>query len=129
MNILLRIFIAAVLLMLTVGSGIWISSLGGSYKGILVTFHKMVAIVTAVNMVFFIKGLLEMGNVEIPSAFLLLVGELSVIALFVSGAMLSSGKMSYSQATTIHSFTSVLAIISIGIFLFVVIWTNMGIPV
>lgn len=129
MNILLRIFIAAVLLIMTVGSGIWISSLGSSYKGILVTFHKLVALLTTINMVFFIKGLLEMGSVEIPSAFLLVVGEVSVIAIFVSGAMLRNGKMSYSQATTIHSFTSALAIVSIGIFLFMVIWGSMGIPV
>lgn len=129
MNILLRIFIAAVLLIMTVGSGIWISSLGSSYKGILVTFHKLVALLTTINMVFFIKGLLEMGSVEIPSAFLLVVGEVSVIAIFVSGAMLRNGKMSCSQATTIHSFTSALAIVSIGIFLFMVIWGSMGIPV
>lgn len=129
MNILLRMLIAGVLLILTVGTGIWMSSLGKPYRPKLFTFHKIIALVTTANMLFFILGLPGMESMEGPSVLLLLPGGLSILALFVSGVMLGNGKVSYHLASKIHSFTSILAIVTIGLFLFMMIWTNMGIPI
>lgn len=128
MNILLRMLIAAVLLVLTVGTGIWMSSLIRPFQGRIYTFHRIVAIVTTVNMVSFVLGLLETGRVDLPLVLLLLLGGLSVISVFVSGNMLAQGKGSVNQATTIHALMSILAIVTIGLFLFVMIWKNIGDP-
>lgn len=75
MNILLRMLIAAVLLMLTVGSGIWRSSIGKPYRPMLFNFHKLIAYITIANMAFFIISLLGIKSLEFPSVLLLLLGD------------------------------------------------------
>ncbi|HSP48358.1 MAG TPA: hypothetical protein VLN47_09825 [Clostridiaceae bacterium] len=129
MNIFLRMLIAAVLLILTVGSGIWRSSLGKPYKPMLFNFHKVIAYITLANMAFFIISLLGIGSLELISVLMLLLGGLSVLALLVSGVMLNNDKFSCDQSTKIHSVASALAIFSIGIFLFMRVWGSIGIPV
>lgn len=129
LNILLRMFIAAVLLVLTVGSGILMSSRGKPYRPMDFIFHKTIAFVAVMNMVVFIVDLLRRGNVEFLTVLLLFMGGLSVLALFVSGVMLGRGNAAYDQASTTHSVASVLAIVTIGIFLFIKIWGGVMGPI
>lgn len=129
MNVPLRMLVATLLLVLTVGTGIGTSHHGKPYPDILFFFHKLLSLSLTVYTLLFIIGLLRMERVEVPLVVLLVVGGISILALFISGALLSIGRISYDQANTIHSFASILMIVTIGIFLMLMIWRTAWIPV
>lgn len=129
MNVPLRMLVATLLLVLTVGTGIGTSHRGKPYPDILFFFHKLLALSLTVYTLLFIIGLLKVERVEVPLVVLLVVGGISILALFISGALLSIGRISYDQSNTIHSFASILMIVTIGIFLMLMIWRTAWIPV
>ena len=128
MNVPLRMLIATVLLVLTVVTGIVTSNRGKPYPNLLFWFHELLAFSLTFYTLFFIIGLLRMASVELALILLLLVGGLSIVALFVSGALISMGRISQDLASTIHSIASILMIVTIGIFLLMMIWRTAGKP-
>lgn len=128
MNVPLRMLIATVLLVLTVGTGISTSRHGKPYPDILFIFHKLLSGALTLYTLLFIIGLLRMSQVEIWLLLVLLVGGLSTVALFVSGVLMSTERISLDQASTIHSVAAVLMIVTVGIFLLLMIWRTIGNP-
>lgn len=128
MNVPLRMLIATVLLVLTVGTGIGTSNRGKPYPDILYIFHKLLSVSLTVYTSFFIIGLLRMETVEFTLVLLLVVGGTSIVALFVSGALMNTGRIPHERANAIHFIASILMIVTIGIFLIMMIWRTAGKP-
>lgn len=128
MNVPLRMLIATMLLVLAVWTGLSTSHHGKPYPGILFLFHRLLSVALTLYTLLFIIGLLGMSRVEIWLVLLLLVGGLSIVTLFISGVLISMGRISLDTASSIHSFAAVLMIVTLGIFLLLSIWRTVGKP-
>lgn len=77
--------------------GFWLSNIGKPYNGLLFNIHKLIALGAVVLAVI---QLTKIPNLLMPPS--LVLAALSVIALFVSGALMSAGKLDYALMLTIH---------------------------
>jgi hypothetical protein len=97
---------------LTVASGIWLSSIGKPLNTIIFTLHKLIALAAVIlTGIQVYKTLQEMGIQALPMVLIVLTG-LCVIALFVTGALLSLGKPVDEVLLTIHKIAPVLALLA-----------------
>jgi hypothetical protein len=88
--------------------GFWLSRAGRPYNGLRFNIHKLVAL--AVVIVTGIQLYRLAGSAD-PSLFLIVVFALAVlcvVALFVSGAMMSAGKLDHARMRTIHRIAPVI---------------------
>jgi hypothetical protein len=114
-HILYQFAVPGGLFILTLVFGFWLSRLGKPYNGILFNAHKLIAlgavVVTALQMVKLLRGM-ETQALTI----VLLVGvALCVIALFVSGALMSAGKLEYNLMLAIHRVASFVLVVGLGL--------------
>lgn len=102
LNILSRFVIPGIAFILTLAFGLWLSRSGRPYNGLLFNVHKLIAlaavIVTIVQFVRIFKG----ADLSALSIALLALTALCVVALFVSGALMSAGKFDHALLHTIH---------------------------
>lgn len=115
MHILYQFAVSGGLFILTLAFGFWLSHLGKPYNGILFNVHKLIAlgavVVTAIQMVKLLRGMQTQALVIV-----LLVGvALCVIALFVSGALMSAGKLEYNLMLAIHRVAPFVLVVSLGL--------------
>ena len=102
-----------ILFALTLVFGFWLSHAGKPYPGILFNVHKLIALAGVVltgmqfyKMLHTFDGLL---------AVLLVLLALCVIALFVSGALMSAGKLDYALMLTIHRVAPLVLAVGFGL--------------
>ena len=102
-----------ILFALTLVFGFWLSHAGKPYPGILFNVHKLIALAGVVltgmqfyKMLHTFDGLL---------AVLLVLLALCVIALFVSGALMSAGKLDYALMLTIHRVAPMVLAVGFGL--------------
>jgi hypothetical protein len=97
-----RFIAPGILFLLTLAFGFWLSHAGKPYNSLLFNIHKLIALGSVVLV---ILHLTKNPNLLTPFS-LVAVGlglaTLSVIALFVSGALMSAGKLDYALMLTIH---------------------------
>jgi len=112
MNILQKIICTGVLLLLMIGTGIWLSNSSKPLNTMIFNIHKLIALTFVIFTAIFIYNLLK--NVEIKTVIITLIVflVLFVLILFISGALLSLGKSPYILLKTIHSITSILIVIT-----------------
>lgn len=122
MNVPLRFLVATVLLILAVGTGISTSHHGKPYPVVLFFFHRLLSLALTLYTLLLVIGLLGMSRVETWLALLLAVGGLAIVALFVSGVLISTDRISIEQASVIHAVAAVLMIVTVGTFLMLTIW-------
>jgi hypothetical protein len=109
MHILDQFIIPVGLFILTLLFGFWLSHTGKPYNGILFNFHKLLALGSVVlACIQSYKNLYDLNWLLIT---LLAVLALCIIALFVSGALMSAGKMDYALMLTIHRIASALLVL------------------
>jgi hypothetical protein len=102
MEITSKFVASGLLLSFTLIFGLWLSSVGKPYNGLLFNIHKLIALSTViVAAVQFSKILNNADSLGVIIA-LLIMAALCVVALFASGALLSMGKLDYSLTLTIH---------------------------
>jgi hypothetical protein len=109
MQILYKFIVPGGLFILTLFFGFWLSHTGKPYRGILFNFHKLMALG---SVVFFC--ILLYKNLNSLNWFLiavLAVLALCIIALFISGALMSAGKLDYALMLTIHRITSAVLVL------------------
>jgi len=102
MQILSKFTLSGILLALTLVFGFWLSRAGKPYNALLFNIHKLIAlgaVILAVIQLTKIPGLLTPFSLLAVG---LLLTALAVIALFVSGALMSAGKLSYGLMLTLH---------------------------
>jgi hypothetical protein len=102
LNILSSFVIPGTLFILTLAFGFWLTQSGRPYNSLLFNVHKLVAlaavIVTVVQLVRIFKG----ADLSTLSIALLALAALCVVALFVSGALMSAGQLDHALLHTIH---------------------------
>jgi hypothetical protein len=114
-HILYQFAVPGGLFILTLAFGFWLSHLGKPYNGILFNIHKLIAlgavVVTANQIVKLLRGMETQALVIV----LLVVAALCVIALFVSGALMSAGKLEYNLMLAIHRVASFVLVAGLGL--------------
>jgi hypothetical protein len=114
-HILYQFAVPGGLFILTLVFGFWLSHLGKPYNGILFNIHKLIAlgavVVTAIQMVKLLRGM----EIQALVIVLLVVAALCVIALFVSGALMSAGKLEYNLMLAIHRVASFVLVAGLGL--------------
>ncbi len=106
METLAKFTLPAVLLALILVFGFWLSYAGKPYHGILFNLHKLLALGAVV-----LAGIQFSKTLHAPDGLLvalLAVSALCVIALFVSGALMSAGKLDYVLMLSIHRVAPVV---------------------
>jgi hypothetical protein len=102
MPTLSRFAIPAVVFLLTLAFGFWLSRAGRPYNGLLFNAHKLVAlaavVITVVQLIQMFRG------ADLPGLLIavLVLAALCIAALFASGALMSAGKLGYARLHTIH---------------------------
>lgn len=96
----------ALLFLLTLVFGLWLSHFGKPYKISLFNIHKLIALGAVVVLVIQLPKILESADSMTLFRALLLAAAVCVLALFISGAMMSAGKLDYTHMRTIHRFAS-----------------------
>lgn len=99
MAILSQFAIPVVLLALTLAFGFWLSHLGKPYNALLFNVHKLVALGAVILAV---VQLTKIPNLLTPFPLVAVGLALAALALFVSGALMSAGKLDYALMRAIH---------------------------
>jgi hypothetical protein len=103
-----------IVFLLTLASGLWLSRAGKPLNGILFTAHKLIALAAVIITVLrTYNALRSIESAAIFVALIILIG-LCVVALFVTGALMSLNKPGYSALRTIHNIAPFVAVIAGG---------------
>lgn len=108
MEMLSKFTIPGVLFLFTLVFGFWLSSSGKPYHGLLFNLHKLIALGGVVLAIVQLSKIFKAGDVTIWLMLLLAAGALSILALFVSGALMSAGKLDYAVMLTIHRIAPIV---------------------
>jgi hypothetical protein len=104
--------IPGIVFLLTLASGLWLSRSGKPLKTGIFTVHKLIAlgaVIAAAVQTYNVLNNSETQAILIPPV--ILIG-LCVVALFVTGALMSANKPAYPALLTIHKVAPILAIIA-----------------
>jgi len=124
---LVKFITPGIIFVLTLASGIGLSSTAKPLNTAIFTLHKLVALGAVVITAIQIYNLLKNTTVQaILIALIILIG-LSVIALFVTGALMSinPASMSYPLLLTIHRVAPFLVVIAL---IWAIFLLNMNTP-
>lgn len=113
-----RFTIPGILFILTLAFGLWLSKIGKPYNGLLFNVHKLIALGAVVLAIFQLTQIPNLLTPFLLVAVGLLLAALAVIALFVSGAMMSAGKLDYALMLTIHRVAPVVLAIGCALALY-----------
>jgi hypothetical protein len=102
------------LYLLPIGTGIWLSNSGRPLSTLFITVHKLVALATVVLTSMLFWRLLKHIQVGAPLIGLMIASPVFVIALFATGALLSTGKPANNLLLMIHRIAPVLLALSTG---------------
>ena len=111
-----KFILPGILFLFTLASGMWLSKMGKPYNTGIFTIHKLIAlgavVLAAIQMA---KGFKTTG-VSSLVVFLFVVAILAVIALFVTGALMSLDKQPYALLLTIHQIApAIMAVASVAV--------------
>jgi hypothetical protein len=99
----------AIVFLLTLASGVWLSRSGKPLNTAIFTVHKLIALGAVIATAIQTTNALKSAEARAtPIAGLILIG-LCVVALFASGALMSMNKPSYRALLTIHRIALVMA--------------------
>ncbi|KUK71601.1 MAG: hypothetical protein XD91_1813 [Clostridiales bacterium 38_11] len=121
MSIEQKIICSGIGFLLTVIVGFWLINSGKPYNTGIFTVHKLIALATVILTGILIANLLKGIKFDIFIIILIIMGIISVLALFISGALLSVGNIPYSVGKAIHVIAPISAFISIGLSIFLML--------
>lgn len=97
-----RFIIPGIFFLLTLAFGFWLSHAGKPYNGLLSNVHKLIALGGVIYTGWQFFQWMKAVNAPPTLTVLLVAAALCVIALFVSGGLLSAGKLDYARMLLIH---------------------------
>jgi hypothetical protein len=114
MDIVNKFITPGIVLLLTLASGIWLSSSGKPLNTTIFTIHKLIALGVVILTSIQYFNLLK--NMEAQASTMILIGVagLGVLALFASGALMSIGKLNYGLLLLVHRIALFLMIVTTG---------------
>lgn len=114
MDIVSRLINPLIGFLLTLAFGFWLSRSGKPYNGLLFNIHKLTALATVILAVVAIYQVLKIMDFSTLIIALLAIAALSVIELFISGALMSAGKGEYRLMKLIHNTSPFVLVIALG---------------
>jgi hypothetical protein len=114
LDTLSKFTIPGILLLLTLGSGFWLSSSGRPYSGILFNVHKLIALGVVIVAVIQFVQVFKDTNPQAVGIALLVLGGVCAVALFATGALMSMGKLDDTVTLTIHRIASVAMVVAMA---------------
>ncbi len=100
--------------LLTLVFGLWLSRRGKPYNGLLFNVHKLIALAAVIFTVLAVYRALKGVDVAALMILLLVLAALGVIALFVSGALMSAGKGNFRLMKLTHNISPFILVTAIG---------------
>jgi hypothetical protein len=104
-----------IVFLLTLVFGVWLSLAGKPYNGILFNIHKLIALGAVIATAMQLYKILKNTDIQVLVIALVIVAGLCVVALFVTGALMSLGKLSYDVMLAIHKIAPVLVVIAMAV--------------
>ena len=114
MDTLSKFLAPAILFLLTLAFGVWLSLAGKPYNAILFNIHKLIALAAVLVAAIQLYRLLKGTALPVLPIVLIVAAGLCVLALFFTGAMLSAGKLDYPAMLAIHRTAIILVVIIIA---------------
>lgn len=114
MEIVSRLLNPTIGFLVTVAFGFWLSRLGKPYNGLLFNVHKLIALATVILAGLAVYQVLKVMDVATLIVLFLVLAALSVITLFVSGALMSAGKGEYSVMKMVHNISPFILVVAMG---------------
>jgi branched-subunit amino acid transport protein AzlD len=114
MEILNKIITPGMILVLTIVSGFWLSHTAKPLNTAIFTIHKLIALAAVIFTVIQLRNQLLSMTVQSGIILFLVLGGLSVLTLFASGALMSIGKLDFNLMHTIHRVGTGLLVISLA---------------
>ena len=121
MDALNKFMMPGLVFLLTVASGIWLSSSGKPLNTIIFTIHKLIALGAVVAIAMQVYKLINTGDVQALLIISMVVAVLCVVALFATGALMSMDKPAYDIFRIVHQVSMALLIIGLGGIVFLLI--------
>ena len=115
MDALLKFILPAVLMVLTLIFGFWVSRMGKPYNGFLFNIHKLLALGTVVVLVIQLVPVLRSAPASPQVIAVLAVAVICTLALFAGGALMSMGKSDYALQLAIHRIAPPVLVISLAL--------------
>ena len=100
---------------MTLASGVWLSHSGKPLNTVVFTIHKLIALGAVITTAIQIYKGLQSTEIQTLLITLIVFTGLCVLALFVTGALMSLGKLSYDVMLTIHKVAPLLLAISMAL--------------
>ena len=115
MDSITQFLLPVIIFLLTLASGVWLTQTGKPLNTAIFTLHKLIALAAVVLTGIQMVGMLKNTDVPaLPIALIILTG-LCVLALFATGALMSTGKPTHILLLTLHRTTPILMVISVGV--------------
>lgn len=102
----------------TIVFGVWLSLAGKPYNGILFNIHKLVALTAVIWTGIQLSKTFKELPVESLFILLAVLAAVCVIALFASGAMMSTGQLKYALMLAIHRITTGVMVATLLLFVY-----------
>lgn len=103
-----RVVITGVLLLFTLVSGIWLSNSGKPINGAVFNVHKLIALAMVVFMGVTVHHLTRGTDLRATALTAIVATGLLLVSLFVSGALLRTGKLAYPTLLGTHQVMAML---------------------
>ena len=101
--------------LLTLISGLWLSRAGKPLNVAIFNIHKLIALAAVVLAVIQTRSVLKTVEAQVVMIALLGIIGLAVVALFVTGALMSMNKPAYGTLLTIHNIAPFVAAIAMAL--------------
>ncbi len=121
MNISVKIIGTGLLFLFTIAAGIWLSNSGKPLNTLIFTTHKLIALSAVILTAIVIYK--QLKNVKIGNVILILItaAALSVLALFISGILLSLEKPVNNMMLAVHRITSILTVLTTAVIIYLLV--------
>jgi hypothetical protein len=103
-----------IVFLLTLASGVWLSNSGKPLNTVILTLHKLIALGAVIVTALQIYETLKTTEIQAAVIALLIVAGLCVVALFVTGALMSMGRRAYDLLLTTHRVAPLLAVMAMA---------------
>ena len=113
MDTLSRFVIPAIVFILTLAFGFGLSRSGRPYNGLLFNIHKLIALAAVVVTVVPLVRSLKSTDLPALTIALLALAALGTMVLFVSGALMSAGKLDHALLHTLHRVALAVLVIAL----------------
>ncbi len=115
MSIVLKIVITGLLFFLTIASGIWLTHSGKPLNPIIFNVHKLMALASVIFTIVIITNFFKSTPISSLIVLVVVGAIISVLVIFISGALISVGKFSEKILLIIHNISTIAIVVSIGV--------------